>query len=59
MPDGWTNGRDHNIINFLVSCPHGTIFSRSYDASDKVKDAYLLFELLDEVVTEVGATNVV
>ena len=29
------------------------------DASDKVKDATLLFELLDEIIQEVGEKNVV
>lgn len=32
---------------------------RSVDASDRVKDANLLFELLDEIVMEVGVANVV
>jgi hypothetical protein len=35
------------------------MFLRSVDASDRVKDANLLFELLDEVVMEVGVENVV
>ena len=29
------------------------------DASDRVKDTKLLFQLLDEVIMEVGVTNVV
>jgi hypothetical protein len=59
MSDGWSDGRNRTIINFLVSCPQGTMFLRSVDASDRVKDANLLFELLDEVVMEVGVANVV
>ena len=35
------------------------MFLRSVDASDKVKDAALLFELLDEIIQEVGEQNVV
>ena len=35
------------------------MFFRSRDASDQVKYANLLFHLLDEVVEEVGAGNVV
>ena len=35
------------------------MFLRSSDASDQVKDANLLFRLLDDVVEEVGASNVV
>ena len=35
------------------------MFLKSVDASDRVKDANLLFQLLDEVIMEVGVTNVV
>eukprot|EP00253_Pinus_taeda_P028843 PITA_28843 len=59
MSDGWTNQRNRTIINFLVFCPHGTMFLKSVDASDKVKDGHLLFQLLDQVVEEVGVANVV
>ncbi|KAH9293466.1 hypothetical protein KI387_041331, partial [Taxus chinensis] len=59
MSDGWSDGKNRTIINFLASCPQGTMFLKSVDASDRVKDANLLFELLDEVVVEVGVENVV
>ena len=59
MSDGWTDGKNCTIINFLVACPRGTIFLRSVDASDKVKDATLLFELLDDIIQIVGEHNVV
>ena len=59
MSDGWSDTRNRTIINFLVSCPQGTMFLKSVDASDRVKDANLLFQLLDEVITEAGVTNVV
>jgi len=59
MSDGWTDGKNRTIINFLVSCPQGTMFLTSVDASDKVKDATLLFEFLDEIFQEVGEQNVV
>eukprot|EP00253_Pinus_taeda_P018628 PITA_18628 len=35
------------------------MFLRSVDASDKVKDATLIFELLDDIIQEVGEHNVV
>eukprot|EP00253_Pinus_taeda_P021949 PITA_21949 len=35
------------------------MFLKSVDASDKVKDGHLLFQLLDQVVEEVGVANVV
>jgi hypothetical protein len=59
MSDGCTDGKNRKIINFLVSCPQGTMFLKSVDASDKVKDAKLLFDLLDEIVVIVGVENVV
>ena len=59
MSDGWTDAKSRTMINFLVSCPQGTLFLRSYDESDKVKDANLLFNLFVEVVEEVGVANVV
>ena len=42
MSDGWTNKRNRKLINFLVSCPKGTMFLKSMDASDKVKSAQLI-----------------
>ena len=59
MSDGWTDTRSRTILNFLIACPKGTMFLKSVDASDQVKDAQLLFRLLDEVVEEVGVQNVV
>jgi hypothetical protein len=54
MSDSWTDGRFRTILNFLITCPKGTVFLKSVDASDQVKDAQLLFRILDEVVVEVG-----
>jgi hypothetical protein len=59
MSDGWTDQRSHTILIFLSACPKGTMFFKLVDASDQVKDANLLFYLLDEVVEEVGVQNVV
>jgi hypothetical protein len=59
MSDGWTDQGSRTILNFLIACPKGTMFLKSVDASDQVKDANLLFRLLDEVVEEVGVQNVV
>ena len=59
MSDGWTDSRSRTILNFLIVCPKSTMFLKSVDASDQVKDAQLLFHLFDEVVMEVGVENVV
>lgn len=59
MSDGWTDQRNRTIINFLTFCTQGTMFLKSIDASDKVKDGHLLLQLLNQVVEEVGVANVV
>ncbi|XP_031111994.1 uncharacterized protein LOC116015966 [Ipomoea triloba] len=59
MFDGWQDVRHRSLINFLVNNPSGKIFLKCVDASEHVKDAKLLFQLLDEVVEEVGEELVV
>ena len=59
MFDGWTDSRGPTILNFVVAYLKGTMFLRSVDASDQVKDAHLLFRLLDDVAEGVGVQNVV
>eukprot|EP00253_Pinus_taeda_P033798 PITA_33798 len=59
MSDGWMDGKNRTIINLLISCPQGTMFFRLVDAFDKVKDATLLFEILDDIIHEVGEQNIV
>jgi hypothetical protein len=39
MSDGWTDQKGRTLINFLVSCPKGTMFMKSVDASSHIKDA--------------------
>lgn len=48
-----------DIVNFLVNSPKGSVFIRSKEVSEVVKDATLLFQLLDDMVEEVGEMNVV
>ncbi|KAL0854044.1 hypothetical protein Bca101_059196 [Brassica carinata] len=48
-----------NIFNFLVNSPKGSVFIKSVDVSEAVKDANLLFSMLDRMVDEVGEANVV
>ncbi|CAN6916244.1 unnamed protein product [Brassica oleracea] len=47
------------VLNFLVYCPEKTVFLRSVDASEILSCPDKLFELLREVVEEVGSTHVV
>ncbi|XP_059063100.1 uncharacterized protein LOC131079406 isoform X2 [Cryptomeria japonica] len=59
LSDGWTNGKNRTIINFLVACKDNVVFLKSVDASNKVKNAETLARMLEHVVMEVGVENVV
>ncbi|KAI3515621.1 hypothetical protein L1887_14522 [Cichorium endivia] len=59
MSDFWTNGKGRCLINFLVNCPLGTVFLKSVDASEHVKNAQLIVEIINKVIEEVGEANIV
>ena len=59
LSDGWSDMRNRSLINFLVNNRHGTIFLKTIDVSDCVKNAPKLFELLDQVIEEIGENIVV
>ncbi|KAI8547423.1 hypothetical protein RHMOL_Rhmol07G0194400 [Rhododendron molle] len=59
MSDGWTDRRNRTLINILVNFPRGTMFLKSMDASRFVKDAKMIYELLDAWVEHIGEANVV
>ncbi|KAH6808014.1 hypothetical protein C2S51_029122 [Perilla frutescens var. frutescens] len=59
LSDGWSDMRNRSLINFLINNQYGTVFLKIVDASDYVKDAQKLFELLDSVIEEVGEDIVV
>ena len=54
MSDGWTDRKSRSLTNFLVNSPNGTVFIKSIDTSDVIKEAKKLFELLDSLVEEIG-----
>lgn len=58
MPDGWTDRKSKSLTNFLVNSPSGTIFLKSMNISDVIKDAQRLFELLNSLVEEIGEESV-
>ncbi|KAL1220640.1 hypothetical protein V5N11_003344 [Cardamine amara subsp. amara] len=47
------------VLNFLVYCPEKVVFLKSVDASEILSSADTLFELLRELVEEIGVTHVV
>ena len=59
MSYGWTGPMKLSIINFMVYSKGSTIFLKSVDASDKIKDNKYIYGLLKDVIKEVGETNVV
>ncbi|CAI9272984.1 unnamed protein product [Lactuca saligna] len=59
MSDFWTDSKGRCLINFLVNCPLGTVFLKSIDASDHVKNAQLIVEMINEVIKDVREENIV
>lgn len=60
LSDGWRDSVvQKDIVNILVNSPKGSMFIKSMDVSEIVKDATLLFQMLDDMVEEVGEPNVV
>ena len=59
MCNGWTSPTKLSIINFMVYSKGSTIFLKSIDASDKIKDNKYIYGLLKDVIKEIGEANVV
>ena len=59
MCDGWTGSTKLSIIDFIIYLKGGTIFLKSVDTSDKIKDNKYIYGLLKDVIKEVGEENVV
>ncbi|RDX92308.1 hypothetical protein CR513_25576, partial [Mucuna pruriens] len=38
MCDGWTDGKGRSLTNFLVNSPSGSVFMKSIDTSNVIKD---------------------
>jgi hypothetical protein len=56
--DGYIYTRNKTLKTFIVSCPKGTMFLKSVDASNKIKCAQLLCDLMEEVVPEVSEQHI-
>lgn len=54
----WNTGKDRTFLNFAVYCSEGTIFFKYVDASNILCSADALYELLKQVVEEVGVEHV-
>lgn len=59
LVDQWSTEVGRTLLVFLVYCPEGTVFLKSADASTIINSPDALYELLKQVVEEVGERNVV
>ncbi|XP_060670917.1 uncharacterized protein LOC132800704 [Ziziphus jujuba] len=59
MCDGWTDPTRMSIINFMVYSKGNTVFLKSIDASNLIKDHKYIYEQLKKIILEVGKKNVV
>ena len=59
MCDGWTRPTKLRIINFMVYSKGSTIFPKSIDVPNKIKDNKYIYSLLKDMIKEVGEVNVV
>ncbi|KAJ4719983.1 HAT transposon superfamily [Melia azedarach] len=58
LVDQWNTETGRALLCFLAYCPQGTVFLKSVDASGVINSSDALFELLKQVVEEVGVRNV-
>ncbi|XP_044509814.1 uncharacterized protein LOC123228443 [Mangifera indica] len=58
LVDQWNTEMGRTLLSFLVYCPEGTVFLRSVDASGIINSPDALYELLKQVVEEVGVRHV-
>ena len=56
---GWTNIRNHPLINIIITCTEGPFFLRAIDCSRHRKDTDFQFHILRDAIEEVGPQNVV
>ena len=59
MCDRWIGPTKFSIINFMVYSKESTIFLKSVNDLDKIKDNKYIYGLLKDVIKEVGEANVV
>ncbi|KAJ9678214.1 hypothetical protein PVL29_022952 [Vitis rotundifolia] len=59
MSNGWTGPMKLSIINFMVYFKGTTIFLKSVDALNYIKDHKYIYDLLKTIIKEVGKENVV
>ncbi|GAV75071.1 DUF659 domain-containing protein [Cephalotus follicularis] len=59
VSDGWSDSQRRPLINFMAVSDVDVMFIKSVDCSGQTKDAHFIYNLLKEVINEVGYTKVV
>jgi len=59
LVDQWTTEAGGILISFLAYCPEGVVFLKSLDATERTISKDFLYDLMKEVVEEVGVGQVV
>ncbi|KAH1205718.1 hypothetical protein GmHk_16G046360 [Glycine max] len=59
VADGWTDAQRRPLINFMAISEEGPMFLKAIDGSKEYKDKHYMFDLLKDVIKEVGPQNVV
>ena len=57
--DGWSDVKNHPLINFMAVCPEGEIFEGSVDASENEKIGEWMAMELSSVIDKIGPELVV
>ncbi|KAH1228527.1 hypothetical protein GmHk_10G028505 [Glycine max] len=59
VADGWIDAQRRPLINFMAISEEGPMFLKAIDGSKEYKDKHYMFDLLKDVIKEVGPQNVV
>ncbi|GAV88665.1 DUF659 domain-containing protein [Cephalotus follicularis] len=59
MSDGWSDSQRRPLINFMAVTDEDAMFLKLVDCSRQTKDMHFIYNLLKEVINEVGYTKVV
>ncbi|XP_038715219.1 uncharacterized protein LOC120008915 isoform X1 [Tripterygium wilfordii] len=59
VSDGWSDSQRRPLINFMAVSESGPMFLKAVDCSGETKDKFFIFNLMKEVIEEVGPQNVV
>lgn len=57
--DGWSNIQRRPLINIMAVFPRGETFIRAIDSIGKIKSGAYIADVLNDVIDEIGANNVV